>query len=245
MFAFTDKPQTLFQLWTHGFNLFKMSIHSVWYWSLLISILANAYPAIILKGFDIAEGTILHSKIIISILGWVILLPIIIFLTLVLVQRLYIAGARKAERLHRSIIVVSKKFIPLFFTIITISFLTTVGLYLIIIPGIFTLVLFIFVVPLILIDNKPVWEACKTSAYLVWGNWWRIFAIVLFPLVLLIIASVIANKFSGFWNYFIAILSTSVLSPLFYSMVLNGFSDAKLRHAMKPLHTKMPKGQKK
>lgn len=244
MFAFTDKPQSLFQLWTHGFNLFKISLPSVWYWSILISVLANFYPILILKGFDMVDGTILHSKLIISVLGWVVLLPIIIFLTLVLIQRLYVTGARKVEKLHRSIILVSKKFIPLFFTIISISFLTTLGLYLIIIPGIFILVLFVFVVPLILIDNKPIWEACKTSAYLVWGNWWRIFAIVLFPLALLILASVFANKFSGFWNYFIAILSTSVLSPLFYSMVLNGFSDAKLRHSMKPLHTRMPKGAK-
>lgn len=244
MFAFTDKPQSLFQLWTHGLELFKISIRSVWYWSLIISVLANLYPIIILKGFDLTTDTILHSKMLISILGWFILLPLIIFLTLVLIQRLYVTGARKSEKLHRSINAVRKKFIPLFFTIITLSFLTTLGLYLMIIPGIFVLVLFVFVVPLNLIDNMPIWEACKTSAYLVWGNWWRIFAIVLFPLALLITASVIANKFSGFWNYFIAILSTSLLSPLFYSMVLNGFSDAKLRHSMKPLHTRMPKGVK-
>ncbi len=242
MFAFTDKPQTLPQLWTHGFNLFKLSIGSVWYWSLVISVLANLYPLIILKGFDLSANTIIHSKLIITLLGWLILLPLIVFLTITLIQRLYVAGARKSERLHRSIMHVGKKFLSLFIAVILISFLTTLGFYLMIFPGVFILVLFIFVVPLMLIDNKSMWDAYKTSAYLVWGNWWRIFAIVLFPLALLISASVFANQFSGVWKYLLAILLTSILTPLFYSMVLNGFSDAKLRHSMKPLHTKMPKG---
>lgn len=243
MFAFTDKPQTLFQLWTHGLNLFKMSIKSVWYWALLLSVFANIFPQIILKKTMASMATVIHSEIIALLVGLLIIFPIIVFLSSILIQRVYIAGARKTERLHTSILHVSKKILPLSFSVILISFMTTIGLYLMLIPGLFLLVLFIFVVPLILIDNHKVWEAFKTSAYLVWGNWWRIFAIVLFPICLIILASLLASHTPALFRYIFAIASTSILAPLFYSMLLNGFSDAKLRHAMKPFVTKMPKSK--
>ena len=238
MFAFTDRPQKLLELITHGLNLFRISFKSSWYWSLAIAILATLYPLYFMQISQNIFLGITRSQRIAMTLGWLILAPIFVFLAGMLIRRIYVSGARVKESIYASALITSKKIIPLYFAMILIMFLTTIGFYLAFFPGIFVIVLFIFVAPIIVIDQEPFWKAFKISSYLVWGNWWRIFFIILLPLALMAAITAYTAWFPQLTRTIIQFLETWLLVPLFYSMILNGFSDAKMRHKMKPLKTK-------
>lgn len=58
-----------------------------------------------------------------------------------------------------------------------------IGMCLFILPGIFLAILFSFQWFCILLDNKDVVGSFKQSAYLVKGNWWRVFLLMILVLV--------------------------------------------------------------
>lgn len=237
MFAFTDKPQGLLELVTHGLNLFRISLKSSWYWSLLISLLATLYPLYFMKIFEDAFMGFTHSHRLAVTLGWMILAPILVFLAGMLIRRIYVAGARVKENIAKSAGFVGRKVITLYLAMIFIAFLTTIGFYMAFIPGLFVAVLFIFVAPIIVIDQETFWSSFKISAYLVWGNWWRIFVIIIIPLVFTAVITTYTLKLPLLIATVLQFVEMLFIVPLFYSLVLNGFSDAKLRHKMKPLKT--------
>jgi hypothetical protein len=45
----------------------------------------------------------------------------------------------------------------------------------------YVVTLFLFMVPLIAIENKGILSAIRRSFYLVWNHWWRVFSFQLFP----------------------------------------------------------------
>lgn len=68
---------------------------------------------------------------------------------------------------------------PNTYDILFITLLFTLPLALII----YIYTLFIFLIPLIAIENKGVWSALTRSAYLVWNHWWRVFSVQFTPWV--------------------------------------------------------------
>lgn len=68
-------------------------------------------------------------------------------------------------------------------------FLIQVGLIL------FFIILFYFYLPIILLENKGVIQALGYSATLVWNQWWRVFALQIFPWVCFVICLFILKYF--------------------------------------------------
>jgi len=129
MFAFTDKPQNVFELVSHGLTLFTISFKNVWYWSLMIAVFATVYPMYFMQLSQDVFMEITGSQRFAITLGWLVVAPLLVFLAGMLIRRIYVSGARTKEKIPKSALTVTKKVISLYLSMILIAFLTTIGFY--------------------------------------------------------------------------------------------------------------------
>ncbi|KPJ90377.1 MAG: hypothetical protein AMJ53_13750 [Gammaproteobacteria bacterium SG8_11] len=86
-----------------------------------------------------------------------------------------------------------KATIPLLITYILFVVAVTLGMILLVIPGIIVMVSLILFLPAYTMDNAGIIGSLKKSHNLVWGNWWRTLLILSVPVIILsvIVAGVI------------------------------------------------------
>lgn len=148
-------------------------------------------------------------------------------------------------------------------TIIYVSLLLTIFLA-ILVPFVlmFCIVLFKFILPGIILDDKGVFSSIGYSARLVWGNWWRTFVVLLVPGLffgLVMLVSFLFVFLPGVFHagpvvYWIIVpvgiilyLVTLIFMfiPWYTAVILEQYQDLKLRynHKLDKLREKLSQGQ--
>ncbi|HVV68510.1 MAG TPA: hypothetical protein VHE99_05695 [Gammaproteobacteria bacterium] len=107
---------------------------------------------------------------------------------------------------------------------------------LMIVIGVFLVILMFFFNLFILLENTKIVQAIKASVQLVWGNWWRTFAVILVPAVVIFLLVQIVNFLVGLVmprvyvaNNIANLCLLTFLYPWFSSVILVQFNDLKLR----------------
>lgn len=99
---------------------------------------------------------------------------------------------------------------PLVVAAVLMSILMTLGFILLIIPGIYLVVAYMFTVPLIVDRNLGAWQAMETSRKAVTQHWFKFFALMLI-LVIIIAISVIPFGIGLIWTYPLLIAVMGIL----------------------------------
>ena len=107
--------------------------------------------------------------------------------------------------------------------------------------------LFIFLIPLIAVENKGIIGSLQRSALLVWNHWWRVFSVQITPwIVYAILFFIIRNIFDintqlhmtksffgmGYWSTLIHIVLFALFIPWFAALLLIQLNDLELRHQL-------------
>ena len=111
---------------------------------------------------------------------------------------LAIADGEK-PRVGAAIVSGLEAFRPVFWAVIIAAAGVILGLFLLIIPGIWLLVRWGFVPQAVVLDGRRGTSALQRSAELVNGSWWRVFGIVLFAAVAVAIPGVLISAPMEAW----------------------------------------------
>jgi uncharacterized membrane protein len=71
------------------------------------------------------------------------------------------------------------KFLPIFLTALVAGILTAIGFVLLVIPGIYLAVAYLFAQPLVIDKNADFWQAMETSRQLITKKWFSFFGLLL------------------------------------------------------------------
>lgn len=235
MYRFKKKKQELMALFLDGLNLFGQGLRHVWPWAILAALFGMFAPHLTIQSleFDGAKFHIAFDWSVIAIMA-IFSVPGLYFLA-VLMRRMFLMGADQEESIQISLFYVAKRFIPIFIAELCVSLLTGIGMLFFLLPGIFVSVAFVFVGPLILLDDYNIWEAFKISWELVVGNWWRIFLMLIFPYLLFAISGYLPKSEKPLMDHLIHSMMMCFALPLLSAFILTIFYDTKLRHKV-PLH---------
>jgi len=217
--ALATTPQSNFKLIGRGFKLYAASFKQVFGLSLLLSLIvfmprfiAIINPQDIFSSFNNLNFFNLFL-ILIEIIGLFVYVAMLWRIRCVITDEhesilddfkiasqkiLYIIGAAIVYTLILGLLFFATNYILNFIKEIQSSndffkwsFLLISTYYVI---NLYVFYLFIFYAPLILTENKGVFTALKKSACLVWGNWWRVFLLMLTPIVLYISLMIIVKS---------------------------------------------------
>lgn len=230
MFTFKTKAQSLSEIIVSGLSLYLTGLKSLWPWTLLLALMSGI-PSLIM-GY-LLRHQYSHSVLIVTGLFMLLMLPVIIFLVGFIIHQLFLVGTETKMSFQESSQYVLKKLPRLLIALPIISILSWLGLIFLIAPGIFIGVVFVFVAPLILLDDYSLVESFQYSWFLVWKSWWRTFSIIVIPLVLSIIASPYSYAqipIFSFGRIAISVIETALINPLYFSLMLTMYYDSKLRH---------------
>lgn len=236
MFEFKDEPQSLSDLFNGGLNLYSISFKETWYLTMVIVLVTSIIPGL---SFNYSgEVLVIPAYMWFYIFYGLFSAGISLFCAGLLMQRMFVIGSKTKEKMTASIKHVTEHFLKIAISLSLISFLTYAGFVFLILPGLFIGVLFVYVFPLLLLDDYSIKDAFKGSAYLVFDNWYRIFAIMAAPIALVCVATLLVGGNRGFWVQIIQAIVMWFSIPLLYAMILASFYDSKLRHHM-PLHLRI------
>lgn len=83
--------------------------------------------------------------------------------------------------LYDSLIVGLRKMLPVFIAAILYTLAVSIGMVLLVIPGLILMITLLFFQVLIVVDGEGIIASLKLSHNLVWGNYWRTSAVILIP----------------------------------------------------------------
>lgn len=230
MFTFKTKAQSLGEILVSGLSLYWIGLKNLWAWSLLLSLMAGI-PSFIM-GYLIRQQYP-SSVLILSALFMLLMLPVVIFLLGYIIHALFLIGTQTTMTFQESSKYVLNKLPRLIIALPVIAIASWFGLFFAIVPGIFIGVMFVFVSPLIILDDYSLVDSFRYSWFLVWKSWWRTFTIIVIPLVL----SLLTSPFSyahiphlSFGRVGLSVIETALINMLFFSLMLTMYYDSKLRH---------------
>jgi hypothetical protein len=228
MFTFKSKPQSLVEIYKSGFALYAQSLKSVWHWSLILGLM-SAIPTLIFA--YLVHSKVSYSGLLSFNLLYLLLLPVSAFMVGMIIYQIFLLGTDTNKSQKDIMNIVLNKLPILVGAYVIIGFLTWLGLMLFFLPGIFIAITLIFVAPLILLDDHSFIDAFKNTWLLVWHNWWRTFTVLLIPMILfLVILPSVYTKVPSLGYIIFDIVRTTLVTPLFFSLVLTLFYDLKSRH---------------
>jgi hypothetical protein len=227
MDIFSDKPLTIKEIWRTAFRLYGKSFTKTWYLGTLVGIIVTLSLVVNMLYLDrdiTFKTAILAISLVITL--------VVVYLTALMLLRIYYTGKNQSYALTESMHFVNLHYLKIAMAALVVFIFYSLGMFALVLPGIFIFVLFTMVQPLILFDEQGVIAALKGSCCLVWGNWWRTFAVV-FPLILVNYWMSFAVQYAvSQYNWYIAssnVLLTVFFYPLFYTCILVIFNDLKLR----------------
>ncbi|KPJ67910.1 MAG: hypothetical protein AMJ43_02930 [Coxiella sp. DG_40] len=238
MFEFSKKKLNIPEIWVASFELYKQTLSKIWYLAfILIFTLLGCFNTVLKT--HVSDQTLKHvQKPIfhlspISVICYVIGMVIGLFLISVILHRMYNLVTDPKYSLQKSIYFVLSKYLIIFSCVLVVYIATVGGFLLFVVPGVFIGVLFMFSLFVVLFEDAGWLSAIKRSCKLVWGNWWRTFAVIIFPALILVVIQNVIVLIIGVHYIWINILVVSLvmsgLKPYFDAVLLVQFNDLKLR----------------
>lgn len=240
-------PQPIGGVLDGGFSLFRVAIAPVF-------VLAVA-GALVSAPFNRAVQSIVANQP--GLTGYVIVMLLVVgvlAVTTIFTGAVVSAIDRVAGGGRQSIpdaLIVGLKRMPALLVSGVVYFLAVfVGMFLLIVPGIFVGIALLFFYMAVVVDDKGPIEALQYSWQLVRGNWWRTAALVLIILIVLLLLyfllgivagivivlgtdySIEAGESPWFVDYIVSPLIVGVVGPLGYALFMSVYRDLKLRHGV-------------
>ncbi|MFA0809767.1 hypothetical protein [Microbulbifer epialgicus] len=194
---------------SEGWQLSKGKKRTVWLGMLLYMIAATAISFIIalITGYPVFdfEGTTevsLATSTIYNVLVTFVEMPLAAGLMMIGIKI-----ARGSETSGTEVFAHFDKIIPLIITNIIMGILILIGLFLLVIPGIYLMVAYMFAIPLIVDQNLGPWQALETSRKAITKNWFSFFGFTI-ATILILLAGFLALLIGAIWTlplFFIAI----------------------------------------
>jgi hypothetical protein len=251
MFTLPSQPQGIGQVLDSGFRLYAASLKYV----LGLSLLANIVPVPFSMFFESmknlmpeAPGMISTTSIInLAVLGVVTWILAIVLMAAIYYRQGSVAVASPVT-LRDSFVRGFQCLWPLFAATVLWLLASTLGLALLILPGIFLMLALGFYAPAVVLDQDGPLQALKHSFRLVKGNWWRSMAVLSVPVLIVIAVSIavvmalvpvlvgyggLDSDASGLGMSLLAqgadVVLGTFLDPLLTAVVIAQYHDLKLR----------------
>ena len=135
-----------------------------------------------------------------------------------------------------------KKFPSMILAVFLYSIAMTVGLILLVVPGVILSLSLAFYLYFIVVDSLGGYAALKASHSLVWGNWWRTMTVFMAPFIVIMIIFMTVGLLIGFLGAvfiqnpasasILGIVNNIVsafITPYFFTLGYVQFNDLKLR----------------
>jgi len=241
MYEYPTEPQTIGKVLDSGVKLYLFSFDKVIGFAIaaaFFSQLPNFFTGNINQTQD--------PEVVLQFLasyGWlfVVFMVVAIIFYNALYYRMNSAVRTPEEDFATALAVGVRKLLPVIGALLLYMLAVTVGMILLIVPGIILSLSLFFYNALIIIDNEGVISSLTTSHRLVWGNWWRTAAVFLIPgVIIMAVFIVLGFIFAIVLGFLGETLSTvgleltsmifnALLTPLFIAIVLVQLNDLKLR----------------
>ena len=236
--VFSYQRLNITEVWLTSWRLYSKTFSQIWFLTMTVGVLVNAsvfFNVFCSLNFQI---TTVGNAIIYAVA--IILAQVLsIYLFAVALHRMQAIGDWQNLTLGDSLCYVNKKYSKIIIADFFAHFFILLGLFLLIVPGIYAVVAVLMVQPLILFDNKGSFASLKDSFLLIKGNWWRTFVIFFLPKIIILHSFYFsffgAHYFShNIWYVLMGynILITTFLFPLIIACILVQFKDLKLRRQL-------------
>jgi hypothetical protein len=188
MLRLASQPRSIYHILIDSFRWYKKIFHIILPITILLAliiVLPELFVGLPFKGFTIdwSASSILFLAQIAAL--WVFY---------VMSYRIYQSILQSQEGYKKAFAVATKKFPLCFIAETFIMILTIIGILLLLLPGIYVSILFIFVSFCILFDNNSLFKAFQYSAQLVQSRWWHVFALFIIILATLFIMTLIFTE---------------------------------------------------
>ncbi|MGQ0618703.1 MAG: hypothetical protein ACT4QA_02115 [Panacagrimonas sp.] len=249
---YPQSPQPVGRVLDAGFQIFRTGFKAVLPLSVVTSVLINL-PQFAQAAAGGAEGSmVLAVAVLVLFVGGILLYLAGDMGMLVALDR--IARGGPAPSLAELFGIGLRRLAPGLGATVLYMLAVTLGLLLLLIPGLILMISLAMVWPYLVVDRRGVVESLKASHTLIWGHWWRttaVFtvAVLIYYIPMLLIGSIIgfiaatsevAGAVQGspalnIATLLIAVLSqtlvTALLMPLLNAIIMVQFNDLKLRRS--------------
>jgi hypothetical protein len=247
VFKVSSQPQSICSVIGNSFQLYKNSFLKLLPLTLLFGLISILPSKLVGEVIHLKQGTwqIYIDWSAASLTFGLQFISFFLFMSMLFLthQMMYQLKATYSNTLF----VACKKTIPCFIVSILAFALFIVGFALLLFPGIYIYVSFLFVTLAVLFDNRSIISALKYSYSLVKNNWWRTFCILIFNFIVVIPIVYVINKFwipalfifqyklntIPIWTYMIHGLITILIVPWIITLLLVQYHDLKLRSKLK------------
>lgn len=246
-----EQPQTIGGVLDTTFQLYKKSIGKVWLLC-LIGAIGGALPSLYMA--MTGAGTPSNPTAVLAMIGspgWWGMYVIAMLLSLWTMAACYrmqeAIGTDSPMTLAGALTSSASRLPILFLTMILFGIAVTVGMLLLVIPGLILMVSLLLCFTLVVLEDKGPVDSLTGSHRLIWGNWWRTtailtvgfaIAIVLYVAIGLVIGIVIPIVGIGSTNpllfgmitgLVVGVLAALLLTPFYIALLLAVYWDLKLR----------------
>lgn len=240
MFSYANRAQSITTIWSESYSLCKQSFLQVLPWAFVLSVIALLISLGQMTGSDLTtEGTpeklSMRHLSVWTLFGIILNMLVSAFIYSAILYRINKIALQNDVGMAAAFNVARGKFLTVVLAMFIDLALVLSGLVALILPGIFLSVALFFYMPLILFNDNTAWESIKNSIKLVWGDWWRTFLVITFPLIILVLVSVFLGEILGEDNFLVDVIVDLVIMPFFIpffnALILVQFNDLKLRKA--------------
>jgi len=242
MFQYANQPQSISKVLDNGIRLCLSSfkyVVGIALVSAIISSIPNLLTPAQQAGQVLAAGQMKQF-------GVVVLIATIASLAFfnAMIFRIDASASNVETSLGNSLATGVKKLLPVLTGMFLYMLVVMLGSILLLIPGIILMMSLFFYSMLIVVDNRGIIDALKTSHRLVWGNWWRTTTVLMVPAALMMVIYIAMGFVAGVTAGLAGVEQTTgmpvtitlfsiavgtVGGPLFYAIMLVQLHDLKLR----------------
>lgn len=254
MFSLPVKPETIGKTLDAGFRLYFKSFKSIILFAVMFAIV-GLIPSIINDPSSTWDQTSQSVSNILNLYGIIFIVQLInnIFI-IAMLHRMHSMTQGEICSIGNAFTIGLKKFIPMIILNILYTMAWLAGIILLLIPGIFLSVAFIYSGLVLVTENRGPIDALGRSWDMVKNNWWRTMVIISVAMMIyLVIISVLGFVFGitismsspdSFYEYtFLLEIANALLImlilPLLAAIMIAGFNDLVLRREGADLETRI------
>ena len=242
MYQYPSQPQSIDKVLQSSLKLYAFTFRQVIAFALVAAVI-TALPEFVIPELNARDPKIVIQAI--ETYVWlfrVVMVPSLVFYNAIY-YRMDNAVRDPSKDYAHALAVGVKKTLPVVAALILCGLVVGLGLMLALVPGIFLGVSLVFCQPIIVLGQEGIGGALKSSFRLVWGNWWRTFAVFLvFSMAVMAVFMIMGFLFgfavvphenpeaaSSLLLSLVGIVTSAVMTPLFSALVLVQLNDLNLR----------------
>lgn len=252
MYSRVTSPLSIGSVLDSGFSLFRHSIKETFGFAFASSL----FTTVLGRGVASPDGSVGAIHPVVAVFAFIAMLVATLIPSIAIVAKIH--AVQNGGRLCAAgaVRVGLRRFFPALGVMLLYSMLGAVGYFvllrpaylLLLIPGIYALVVFVFSFIAVITEPKGVFGSFRYSYVLIRGRWWRtalllgivtIVVLVLFLFVSIVLGVVLSFEAAGSPDNFVvpwylelvvAPLVSGVVMPLVYALLMAIYADAKLRY---------------